>query len=386
MSARPIEIRMAGDVVELLVYGLIGDPYGDGVTARQIADELGKNKTAKRVDVYINSPGGDVSDALAIYNALIRHRGDVNVYIDGMALSSAGFLAMSGDRIYIAENGMMMLHDPSAFGYGNAQDMRDLADRLDKVKSTIVTTYAARSGNTAETIEEWMSAETWLDANEAIEHHLADEMTEAKRIAACDLTRYRNVPAEWAGSLSAEPSASATKTESEVNSMSEDKGQNKATIDADAIKAEGEAAGVAAERERFRNLKARFDDLAFVADHFEAGSTLDEAETAWVAHRLKASETETENLSAEVETLKAQNAELLVAANAAAGKPAEGKAVAFVGDSAAANAADTDADPSAEWENEWNKSAELRREFQNKKTRYLAFKRAETRGAIRIRD
>ena len=139
--------------------------------------------------------GGDVFDGLAIYNVIKRHPGPVNVSIDGIAASIASVVAMSGNKIVMPENTFMMIHDPFGFAMGTADDMRDLADVLDKIKGSLASTYVAKSGQPLEKINELMSEETWLTAKEAKDLGLADEVIPEMKIAArADLDRFKSPP------------------------------------------------------------------------------------------------------------------------------------------------------------------------------------------------
>ena len=198
-----VEIRaQAEDVIDLLIYDVIGEDWdGTGVTAKKVATALAEKPNAKTINVAINSAGGQVFDALSIYNRLVQHKAHVAVSIDGAALSAASLIAMAGDEIAIAENAMMMIHEAQGIAVGPASEMRKMADELDKANATLTTTYAARTGHSAEEVGELMAAETFFTAEEAVELGFATRVVEAKRIAAhVDLSRYHNAP-EWVGQL-----------------------------------------------------------------------------------------------------------------------------------------------------------------------------------------
>lgn len=182
---------------DIYLYDIIGDSW-DGTTARQFAQDLKTLEDIEVLNVFINSPGGSVFDGVAIYNTLIRHRARKNVYIDGVAASIASIVAMAGDEIVIAKNGMMMIHNAWAFAMGNATDLRAAADKLDKITEVMKETYADRSGSEAKEIEKWMNAETWFNAEEALDAGLVDSISQKEvEIAAMskhNLTQFRNVP------------------------------------------------------------------------------------------------------------------------------------------------------------------------------------------------
>jgi enoyl-CoA hydratase/carnithine racemase len=145
----------------------------------------------------LNSPGGSVFDAVAIYNALQRHAGTVTVSIDGIAASAASYIATAGDEIIMPENAFLMIHDPSGMVMGTASDMRSMAEALDKIGASLLRGYAAKSGKVEKDIAQLMAKETWLDAAEALDMGFADTMAEPVKMAASfDVSRFRNTPPE----------------------------------------------------------------------------------------------------------------------------------------------------------------------------------------------
>jgi ATP-dependent Clp protease protease subunit len=185
-------IRARGTGAEVAIYDEIG---AYGVSAKGFLAELGALPEGTPVDLRLNSPGGSVFDAVAIHNALKRHEGTVTVWIDGIAASAASYVAMAGDEIVMPENAFLMIHDPSGLVMGTAEDMRAMAEALDKVKGSLVSGYAAKSGRTPEEVSALMAAETWFDAADALAQGFADRLIEPVRIAArFDIGRFRNAP------------------------------------------------------------------------------------------------------------------------------------------------------------------------------------------------
>lgn len=172
---------------EMSIYGPIGnDWYGDGVSAASFSKALKALGTVNTIDLRINSEGGVVTDARAMYNLLVQHDATVNVHIDGIAASAASFLAMAGDTITIAEGGFFMIHNARAVAAGEAGDFRKMADVLDLVNDTIRDTYIARTGIEANKVKSWMDKETWFSGVQAVEHGFCDEISENyQRVAAC---------------------------------------------------------------------------------------------------------------------------------------------------------------------------------------------------------
>ena len=187
-------IRARGTGTEVLIYDEIG---AYGVTAKGFLAEFGALPAEAAIDLRLNSPGGSVFDAVAIYNALKRHAGEITVWIDGIAASAASYIAMAGDRVVMPENAFLMIHDPSGLVMGTAEDMRATADALDKVKGSLIQGYAAKSGATDEEIAALMAAETWLDAKDALDLGLIDRLAEPVKLAASfDVSKFRNAPPE----------------------------------------------------------------------------------------------------------------------------------------------------------------------------------------------
>ena len=183
-----------GSGMDVLIYDEIG---AYGISARGFLAELGAIPDAAPINLRLNSPGGSVFDAVAIHNALARHEGTVTVWIDGIAASAASYVAMAGDEIVMPENAFLMIHDPSGLVMGTATDMRAMAETLEKIAGSMTRGYAARSGKSEEEIAALMAAETWFDAQEALQAGLASRIAEPVRIAASfDIARFRNAPPE----------------------------------------------------------------------------------------------------------------------------------------------------------------------------------------------
>ena len=206
-------IRARTSGTEVLIYDEIG---AYGVSAKGFLAELGALPDDAAIDLRLNSPGGSVFDAVAIYNALKRHAGDITVWIDGIAASAASYIAMAGNTIVMPENSFLMIHDPSGLVMGTAEDMRSTAEALDKVKGSLIQGYASKSGKGDEEIAALMAAETWLDAKDALDLGFIERIAEPVKLAASfDVARFRNAPPEVveAASEPVEPVAAEPKTE-----------------------------------------------------------------------------------------------------------------------------------------------------------------------------
>lgn len=258
--------QAAGKNPELLVYGDIGEWWGE-VQSREFAEQL-QAITSDEIDVRINSNGGSVFTAQAIYSSLKRHPASVNVYIDGIAASAATIIAMAGDKIIMPENTMMMIHSPLVGVYGNADELRDTADILDKVRDTIVAVYRDKSGLDDDKILELMAEDTYLTAAEALDFGLVDEVSPALKIAAhrgkngtvsvngltIDNERYSLLPEDWRASVESQQDSGVTgkkpkQKESVAMTLDELKAQHP-DLYADVV-----AQGVEAERARIQAIE-----------------------------------------------------------------------------------------------------------------------------------
>lgn len=143
-----------------------------GISAEGFIGAL-RDVTSPRIALHINSPGGDVWDGVAILNALIQHPAHVTAYVDGYAASIASVIAMGADEVEMGLGAQMMIHDASTFAFGNTTEVRAAADLLDKVSDNIAGVYAARTGQPAAHWRDLMRAETWFNADEAVDAGLA---------------------------------------------------------------------------------------------------------------------------------------------------------------------------------------------------------------------
>jgi ATP-dependent protease ClpP protease subunit len=166
------------DEAEVMIYDEVGGWWG--TTADDLIAEL-KGITSPKMRVRINSPGGSVFEGIAIANALRAHPASVTVQVDAVAASIASVIAMAGDRIEMAPNSMMMIHDASGMCWGNASDMEDMAELLDLISDNIADAYAQRAGGTREEWRARMRSETWYLPEDAVENGLADEAVQAPK-------------------------------------------------------------------------------------------------------------------------------------------------------------------------------------------------------------
>ncbi|HGO5823379.1 TPA: ClpP-like prohead protease/major capsid protein fusion protein [Mannheimia haemolytica] len=173
----------ASNTAEISIFDEIGFW---GVTAQQFAKDLkALGNNLKQINLHIHSPGGDVFDGIAIYNLLKNHPANKTVYIDGLAASMASVIAMAGNEIIMPENAMMMIHKPWGIQGGDADDMRKYADLLDKVESTLIMAYVAKTGKSETDLAEMLKEETWLTGKECVEQGFADKLAEPLVAMAC---------------------------------------------------------------------------------------------------------------------------------------------------------------------------------------------------------
>jgi len=154
-----------------------------GAGSKQFLGDLSK-LSGQHIHLRINSPGGSVVEGTAIYNALRRHKGGVTVHIDALAASMASVIAMAGAPVYIADNALMMIHNPWTVSMGGSEDLRKEADLLDMLKVNLRNAYVRKTGMTETDISAMMDAETWLDAVDAVALGFADAIEEGVAAAA----------------------------------------------------------------------------------------------------------------------------------------------------------------------------------------------------------
>lgn len=148
--------------------------FDDDVTPQLFKEEL--NAGNSDITVWINSPGGDCVAAAQIYNMLSNYAGKVTVKIDGIAASAASVIAMAGDAVLVSPVSMMMIHNPATIAWGDSAEMQKAVAMLDEVKESIINAYEIKTGLDRKKLSKLMDAETWMDANSAIEMGFADEI------------------------------------------------------------------------------------------------------------------------------------------------------------------------------------------------------------------
>ena len=159
-----IRVDAAADEATIYVYDVIDDYWG--ISAQAFAEAM-VAAAGKTVNLRINSPGGDVMAARAMVTAVRGHAGKVVAHIDGLAASAASFLALSAAEVRMTQGAFLMIHQAWTISMGNAADLREMADLLEKIDAAIAADYQRKTGKSAEQVQAWMAEETWFSADEA---------------------------------------------------------------------------------------------------------------------------------------------------------------------------------------------------------------------------
>lgn len=208
----------ADDVPTIYIFDQIGKDWwsNDGVSAKDFQQALAELGPTKELVVEINSPGGNVWDGLSIYNMLRGHGAKVTTRVTGLAASIASIIALAGDTVEMSESALFMIHKASGIQAGNADEMRKMAEMLDKHDEVLAGIYVKKTGKTAAKITELMAAETWYSGTEAKEQGFVDTLVNLPTAqASFDFSRFRRVPSAAAKQTPA-PTSSAN-TEENMN-------------------------------------------------------------------------------------------------------------------------------------------------------------------------
>ncbi|MCQ6531082.1 head maturation protease, ClpP-related [Bacillus mycoides] len=170
--------RANTEETDLYMYGSISAySWYDGISSSKVREQL-KSITAKTINVHINSGGGDVFESIAISNLLKNHSANIVIHIDGLAASGASVIAMAADKIVMPKNTMMMIHKAWTYTAGNAEGLRKVADRLDKIDTAVTESYTSRFVGEKSELETLLSEETWLTAEECQTFGFCDEIAD----------------------------------------------------------------------------------------------------------------------------------------------------------------------------------------------------------------
>jgi ATP-dependent Clp protease protease subunit len=188
----------------LFLYDVI-DSYW-GVSANEFNKAL-NGLAGKKVTLRVNSPGGDVFDGRAMAAAIAQH-GNVHAVIEGLAASAATYVTAACASVTIAKGAFYMIHNAWTMSYGDKEELRQIAELLDKIDETIVDDYERKTGQSREQLTAWMNAETWFTADEAVEHGFVDALAgddtsdegagdddeKESGVSAWDLSAFKNAP------------------------------------------------------------------------------------------------------------------------------------------------------------------------------------------------
>ena len=167
-------VRNEDGIRTLTIDGVIAEEswFDDDVTPKLFREQL--NAGTGDIVIYVNSPGGDCVAASQIYTMLMEYRGNVTVKIDGIAASAASVIAMAGTEVLMAPTSLLMVHNPLTVAIGDTEEMQKAIAMLDEVKESIITAYELKTGMSRAKLAHLMDAETWMNAQKAIELGFAD--------------------------------------------------------------------------------------------------------------------------------------------------------------------------------------------------------------------
>jgi ATP-dependent Clp endopeptidase proteolytic subunit ClpP len=175
---------------DLFFYGdIVSSEWGAWDATDQYPDKIREHLSeckGKSLNIYVNSGGGSVFAGMAIYSMLKRHDGYKKVYVDGLAGSIASVIALAGDEVFIPSNAYLMIHKPWTYVSGNASDLEEYVEFLNRIEEGIVNVYSEhlRPGVDIETIKDLMDKETWMTGEQAAEYFLV-ETSDAMQAVAC---------------------------------------------------------------------------------------------------------------------------------------------------------------------------------------------------------
>lgn len=178
-----LDIYIYSDIVDDITATLYKSANIELMSAAKFQRMLDEKKNAKQINLFINSPGGDVMDGVAIYGQIRRHNAHVTAYIDGWACSIASVIPMAADKIIMSETSMMMIHHPWGVAVGNSDEMRKTADTLDSIlEGSIIPAYKSKCGDkiSDSKLREYLKDEKMLTAKECLQYGFCDEITERK--------------------------------------------------------------------------------------------------------------------------------------------------------------------------------------------------------------
>lgn len=281
-----VQMNAADECAEVMIYGEICQDWWkwseEDVSAIDFDKALkdAKAKGVKKLNIRINSPGGDVNQAVAMRTMMLNSgMEEINISIEGMCASAATLLAcVPGAHVTMSEGSEFMIHNPRSGAWGESKELEAGAKRLRNTESECVAIYARKSGQSEDDIRAWMNAETWMTAREAHERGFVDAVFDAEPIVASVSNRdmeamrrmYSRVPdsvracadaATTTGSNGNAARTVAPSVDNFVHEQEEEKNMEIKDITLEQLRAENSAlheqimqAGAQAERERIQEI------------------------------------------------------------------------------------------------------------------------------------
>lgn len=190
---QPVNLVQNADGASIHIYDVISADWG--VSALSVIDAVKQAGDAKTLNIYINSPGGDVFESRAIMAALGRFQGETIAHIDSLCASAATSIALSCGTVNMSQGALFMVHNASGLVWGDKTAMRETADLLQKIELSIIADYTGKTGKPDAEVMALMDAETWMTADEAKAHGFIDNVTaKSKASNAWNLSAYANAP------------------------------------------------------------------------------------------------------------------------------------------------------------------------------------------------
>lgn len=191
---QPVNLVKNGDSASLYIYDVISADWG--VSALQVVDAITQASDAPVLNVYVNSPGGDVFESRAIMAAIDRFPGKTVAHIDSLCASAATSIALACDEVNMNQGALFMIHNASTMVWGDKRTMRDTGDLLEKIELSIIKDYTSKTGKDDAEVIAMMDDETWLTADQAKENGFIDNVIEAKSKAknTWNLSAYGKAP------------------------------------------------------------------------------------------------------------------------------------------------------------------------------------------------
>lgn len=183
-------IKTDGKQSKIDLFGFVGGDktYGDGFNSLDFLKEMNAIPAENELYITINSHGGDIDTARSIYTQLTAHKGKITIRVNGVAMSAATIItSVPGAHVIMPQGSLMMIHRASCMTYGNAENLRKMADTLEKYESDIIGFYMAKTGKTETEIREKVNAETYFNPQEAVEFGLADEIDDKTIVKNCTM-------------------------------------------------------------------------------------------------------------------------------------------------------------------------------------------------------